>query len=274
MRGEYTTTRRKVLKYFGTSATVSGFSVGASARPDSEEQVRKLFAQSRTILEQSNSPTAARKFLENNGFNVSSRTAKVNGESKSEGEARVKNEAGTQSTYEPRDELTLNLDLTKHTNNNQYFASANWMWENPTLGPLDGVALTYKQNSWAVPQNGYSSSNYVSLDTDAPWSNGYAWRYKDHKHTVENNGDGEWRSASLEIDPYDQNVDPEDRYIWLVYTQSSSPYGGLVEGLGVGYGLLTVNVTGAGMTKDTWKRDKNGNDLKLSEADAGESRCC
>lgn len=59
-----------------------------------------------------------------------------------------------------------------------------------------------------------------------------------------------------------------------MYTQTSSPYGGYVNGLSIGYGLLSVNVTGVSMTKDTWKRDKNGNDLKLSQADADFVNCC
>ena len=140
--------------------------------------------------------------------------------------------------------------------------------------PLDGVALTYKENSWAVPPNGYNSSDFVEIDPDAPWTNGYAWRYHDHNHTIDNNGVGEWRSASLEVDEYDPDIAPENRYIWLVYTQTSSPYGGDIDGLSVGYSLLSVDVTGVSMTKDTWKRDKNGNDLKLSQADADLIGCC
>ena len=76
------------------------------------------------------------------------------------------------------------------------------------------------------------------------------------------------------MDPYDPDIDPSNRYIWLVYTQTSSPYGGLINGLSLGYGILSIDVTGAGMTQDTWKRDKSGNDLKLSQEDADLVGCC
>ncbi|WP_435362368.1 hypothetical protein [Haloarchaeobius sp. DFWS5] len=221
----------------------------------------------------------ARRFLKNHGFSIANKTAKVKapvaedfvGDNSPESSDR---DFSTQSAYEPRENLTLNIDINYYSQSGQYFASADWMWDSQTLGPLDGVALSYKENSWAVPPNGYSSTEYADLDVEAPWANGYAWRYHDHNHTIDNDGAGEWQSASLEIQPYSDAVDPEQRYIWLVYTQTSSPYGGYVNGLSLGYGILGVDVTGVSMTYDTWKRDKSGQDLKLSQADADFVNCC
>jgi hypothetical protein len=265
--------RRNALKCLGTvgvSATVPTLAIGATGEPTKEEKARKLFARSRTILERSNDLEAARSYLRDHGFNVASKTAMVDAESKVEAEAKVDDKVGTESAYEPRDELTLNIDLNVYPETAQYFASAEWMWDSQTLGPLDGVALTYKEDSWAVPPNGYDSSDFVELDPEAPWTNGYAWRYHDHNHTIDHNGVGEWRSVSLELNEYDPNIDPEDRYIWLVYTQTSSEYPAFVKGLSIGYGLLSISFDTIPwtMTQETWKRDKDGNDLKLSQADA------
>jgi len=258
--------RRGLLTSIAAASVLPAGVSAVSGRTPEEEEVRRLFDESREILHRTNSHATAQEFLQNNGFNIASHMAEI--------EVEPSTRVGTNSGYQPRDDLNLGIDLNYYPDTGQYFATASWMWDYATLHPADVVALTYKQNSWSVPPNGYQSSSFVELDSEAPWSNGYAWKYHDHNHTIDNGGDGEWQSASLELEPYSDTIDPEQRYIWMAYTQNSGTYGGHINGIALGYGVLSVDTSGIDMTQDTWKRDSDGNDLKLSQADADTVGCC
>ncbi len=220
------------------------------------------------MLEKTNDLEQFYSFLANHGFTFGRKTTKIDTPAhvlKEQSGSASGNVSTMESGYQPKDNVELDVSLQYDTYADKYYGQANWHWTSQTLSPPDVIGLTYKENSWSVPQNGYSSSTYASLDTESRSANGYAWKYNDGEDTLEQ--PNAYNYATLTLNPYDESISDSDRTIWMVYTANSSPYPAYIDGIGIGYGALSVDVSPT-VEQDTWIEDNSGDELKISAADA------
>jgi hypothetical protein len=259
MSRENTSRRRFLTGVAGTTALAT-IPLTTSGAGRSKQRSRKLFATAQEILEDTNDLKRFYSFLESKSFS----TAHKRGEVTVQSQVTPPGD-GVSTEYQNKSSVELDIGLSWDTYNDTYFGQANWHWTNQTLSPKDVIGLTYKENSWSVPKNGYNSSKYCSIDSDARSANGYAWRYEDDNDN--SSPPRAYNYASLEMNPYDPSISESDRTIWMVYTATSSPYPGWIEGVAVGYGVLSVDVS-PNVKKVTWIEDNSGDELKISQANA------
>jgi hypothetical protein len=248
------------LKSTAGLTALAGVPATTAATGRSLERTRTLYATAQNILDRTDDLEKFYSFLESKSFSVARQTGRRAIPAQA---ASTDGDVGTQ--YQSKYWVDLDIGLSWDTWNDVYFGQANWHWNEQTLAPKDVVALTYKENSWSVPQNGYDSSGYCTLDTDSRSANGYAWLYADGEDNL--SSPNAYNYASLELNPYDPSISDSDRTIWMVYTANSSIYPGWVQGISLGYGVLSVDVT-PDVDQDTWIEDNAGDELKISQADA------
>lgn len=261
------TTRRNVLRTIGTGIVASGIATVGSAQSSSNNNQKREYKQALSILDNGGDLEEFEEYLEEHNYQIAKKQTHIENAAPS---AKDDGEVSTQSAYQRHEDVDLTIYLYYDLDEvDGYVAQATWQWSGQTLKPADAIGITYKEDSWYVPQNGYDSSSYVTLETEDRNANGYGWTYNDRSDTLD--GDASQRWATLELKPYDEEIEPEARQIWMAYTQTSSPYGGAasVSGVSVGYGVLSVSLDNCiSCTKDTWLEDKNGDELKISQADA------
>ena len=289
-----TPTRRTVLKSLGASAAVVGGVpvAGAAQTSSTAAERRKEYKDGLKILDKGGDLSEFVEYLEENNFSVAREHAQIENaapaakenssvsqSSNSSGGQEASNNqlSNTSSTadvspsgYQDHENVDLNILLNYDLDTSRYFAQATWQWSGQTLDPLDAVAITYKEDSWYVPADGYDSSAYVTQDGDARSANGYGWTYDDQEDNLDGSSSQRW--SLLELKPFDDSLSEEERQVWMAYTQTSSPYGSAAsfEGLSLAFGALSINFSNClDCTQDTWIEDNNGNELKLSQADAG-----
>lgn len=270
-------TRRNLLT--GLSATV--LAGGLSAGSVSSQSEQKPYEEAVEVLDETGSRSKFEEALEDKGIRYTKESMAL-GRSELEtltddGQSpidmdEVEDENGDlevlNSSTVDKDWAQFDIYLYERANEDGYVAQATWSWEHQVLPPQDVVALTYKEDAWWVPDNGYDSGAYVDLDGGERSANGYAWEYDAESDTRSDPGTTRW--ANLELNPLSDQFDSSSRQVWMSYAANYGIYGYFahIDSIQLGFGALSVDLGACfRCTSDVWIEDNDGDELKVSVDD-------
>jgi len=178
------------------------------------------------------------------------------------------------------DDLVINITLVHDCDRRDYYGELYWKYDGDSFDygedPLDAIGIFYKDSWWKLRYNNIYDTTETSTDVEPEEDWGFDFEgpgYSMDDESAQGGDDKENNSyyAGVYIVPRDDDVDAEDREINGRYAHTWESVD--IEAVSVGYPSgLAVKLSDNDKKWKT-KTDRDGNLLRISQADARDQRC-